>query len=56
MLKSTIDKYPKGCAILFHGGWKTVNKVKESEIWYRVDDIISENDITHAVGVLGMPG
>ena len=41
---------------MFEGGWKTVCKVKKNDIWYRVDNLISNEKLTHAVGAVGMPG
>ena len=56
VLKSRIDEYPEGCVILYHGDWKILEKIHKKQIWYRVDNLLPDEELTRAVGVLGMPG
>ena len=41
---------------MFYGGWKTVNKIIKEEVWFRVDEILPEKDVSYSLGAVGMPG
>ena len=56
VLKSNIPEYPSGSIVMFYGGWKTVNKIKKEEVWFRVDQILPEKHVSYSVGAVGMPG
>ncbi|CAK8689401.1 unnamed protein product [Clavelina lepadiformis] len=56
VLASKNKKYQKRNLVMDLGGWKTICKVADELCWYRVDNLISNKDITKGLGVVGMPG
>ncbi|XP_002129777.2 prostaglandin reductase 1-like [Ciona intestinalis] len=51
--KSMNKKYPVGCKVMGFSGWRTVCKLSDSDVWYKVDE--GQNP-TVSLGALGMPG